>query len=219
MQPLIHIQPGEAWRYYMANRKRLEDELVEIASNADTNTSIYMTDNDGMPYLYVYRDDKKIFQSECATMGCLYSNLKDIYAKYLNNICNASSDSTANSDDDASQDNDDDVDVPLCENINEMTESEFNTYVDEREDAILNAVRDMIDVLTEDVAGLLEVGIADDDCSIDKIVDNIVEYLAIECGLCIRRPMEVIDESTGRTVRTEYPYEEFDFGDGSLRTK
>lgn len=219
MQPLIHIQPDEAWRYYMANRKRLEDELVEIASNADTNTSIYMTDNDGMPYLYVYRDDKKIFQSECATIGFLYSNLKDIYAKYLNNICNASSDSTANSDDDASQDNDDDVDVPLCENINEMTESEFNTYVDEREDAILNAVRDMIDVLTEDVTGLLEVGIADDDCSIDKIVDNIVEYLAIECGLCIRRPMEVIDESTGRTVRTEYPYEEFDFGDGSLRTK
>ena len=48
---VIHIQPVEAWAYYEENRLRLLDELVEIASDESTNTSVYMTDEDGFLYL------------------------------------------------------------------------------------------------------------------------------------------------------------------------
>ena len=83
---VIHIQPVEAWAYYEENRLRLLDELVEIASDESTNTSVYMTDEDGFPYLYVYRDDKKIFESKCYSQYMAERNLREIYAKYLSKL-------------------------------------------------------------------------------------------------------------------------------------
>ena len=62
---------------------RLCDELVEIASNENTKTSVYVTDEDNHPYLYVYRDDKKIFESKCWTQYVAERNLREIYAAYL----------------------------------------------------------------------------------------------------------------------------------------
>ena len=82
-QPVIHIQPVELWTYYEEERLRLLNELVEIASHEDTNTSVYVTDEDGFPYLYVYRDDKKIFESKCYSQYMAERNLREIYASYL----------------------------------------------------------------------------------------------------------------------------------------
>lgn len=82
-QPVIHIQPVELWTYYDENRLRLCDELVEIASNEDTKTSVYVTDEENYPYLYVYRDDKKIFESKCWSQYVAERNLREIYASYL----------------------------------------------------------------------------------------------------------------------------------------
>ena len=212
VKPVIHIQPVEAWLYHIKNQERLEEELVEIASDESTNTSVYMTDEDGYPYLYVYRDDKKIFQSACRTQYEAERNLRVVYAQYLTMPKEEIVDTTYVDDDD------DDVDVPPCTDLDAMSDEEWQKYCDEREDAIFAAVSDLVSVLTEDQIGAIEVGDPEDD-DFDKIVNKIVEYLAVHCGFCIRRPMEVVDDDSGDVVRTEYPYEEFDFDDSDLIAK
>lgn len=227
MSPVIHIQPVEAWGYYIKHLDRLEEELVEIANNEETNTSVYMTDEDGTPYLYVYRDDKKIFQSECPTVYSAERNLKTIYAKYLSPLRIVTGDATEDedesyeddiptpdADDGVTTDLDDDDVPPLCD-LDSMSDGDFKDMVNEREDEILIAVQALINTLTEDDAYGVEFG-EKDDKSIDDIVNHIVEYLAIKCGLRIRRPMELVDEESGLTVRAEYPYEEYDFSEDEL---
>ena len=227
--PVIHIQPVEAWGYYIKNQERLEEELVEIASNEETKTSVYMTDEDGTLYLYVYRNDKKIFQSECSTIYTTERNMRMIYAKYLTPLVvvggKVEDDDSPYDDADfpledaddnaAMSDTDEDDDDSPVSDLDAMSDAEFQNMIDEREDAIYTAIQDLIAVLTEDEVSALEFSGEDDD-SVDNIVDHIVEYLAIKCGLRIRRPMNVVDDESGLHVRTEYPYEEFDFSEEEL---
>lgn len=221
MAPVINIQPAEGWGYFTNNRERLAEELVEIAVNEDTNTSVYMTEEDNNPYLYVYRDDKKIFQSVCTTIFETERNLRVIYAKYLTPlrvVISEKSGEEGETDDThtdgirVDQNEDDD---PVASELDVMSEAEFQEYVDERESVIFSAVSELIEVLTEDDTSALEFEQTEDDC-IDNVVNHIVEYLAIECGFRIRRPMVVIDDESGLQVRTEYPYEDFDFSDDEL---
>lgn len=217
MAPVIHIQPTESWMYFLRNKNRLSEELVEIATNEGTNTSVYMTEEDGYPYLYVYRDDKKIFQSVCKTIYATEKNLSEIYEMYLADQ-KVPEDDDKNGKDDAALtavDKDDDDTPPVNSDLDAMSEKEFQEYINEREDVIFAAVSDLIAVLTEDSVSEVELDPTCDDC-VDNIVDHIVEYLAIKCGLRIRRPMTVIDDESGLDVRTEYPYEEFDFSEEEL---
>ena len=219
MAPVIHIQPAEGWGYFAKNKARLAEELVEIATNETTNTSVYMTEEDGNPYLYVYRDDKKIFQSACTTIYETERNLRVVYAQYISNLQVVGGGDSDDTDDTDDTDevaeatvvaDDEDDDTPPCSELDSMSDEDFQIMVSEREDVILSAVSALIEVLTEDEVSALEFDPSDDDC-VDNIIDHIVEYLAIDCGFRIRRPMEVIDDDTGFTVRTEYPYEEYEF--------
>lgn len=214
-QPVIHIQPVELWTYYEENRLRLYDELVEIASNEDTKTSVYVTDEDNHPYLYVYRDDKKIFESKCWTQYVAERNLREIYASYLAPLKIVGGSAAKEEETEVPDDEDEDVDTPPFDDLAAMTEEEWGTYCDEREDVIHDAVLSLIDILTEDETSSLELSSEDDD-SFNTVVDKIVEYLAIKCGFRIRRPMEVVDDDSGELVRSDYPYEDYDFGEGDL---
>ena len=219
MDPVIHIRPAEGWGYFVKNKDRLSEELVEIAANEATNTSVYMTEEEGQPYLYVYRDDKKIFQSACTTIYETDRNLRVVYATYMNDL-EVVEDKDDEDDDPAEPeelppDPDDDDAPPVNSDLDAMSEKEFQDYINEREDVIFAAVSDLISVLTEDSVSALEVDPTDDAC-IDNIINHIVEYLAIDCGLRIRRPMIVLEDDTGFEVRTEYPYEEYDFSEEEL---
>ena len=214
-QPVMHIQPVELWTYYEENRLRLCDELVEIASNEDTKTSVYVTDEDNHPYLYVYRDDKKIFESKCWTQYVAERNLREIYAAYLAPLKIVGGSTAKEEETEVPDDEDEDVDTPPFDDLAAMTEEEWNTYCDEREGVIRDAVLSLIDILTEDETSSLELSSEDDD-SFDTVVDKIVEYLAIKCGFRVRRPMEIMDDDTGLLVRTDYPYEDYDFGSGEI---
>ena len=215
-QPVIHIQPVELWTYYEENRLRLCDELVEIASNEDTKTSVYVTDEDNHPYLYVYRDDKKIFESKCYSQYMAERNLREIYASYLAPLKVVGGGTAAKEEEtEVPDDDDEDADTPPFDDLAAMTEEEWDTYCDEREGVIRDAVLSLIDILTEDETSSLELSAEDDD-SFDTVVDKIVEYLAIKCGFRIRRPMEIVDDDSGELVRSDYPYEDYDFGEGDL---
>ena len=223
MEPVIHIRPAEGWGYFVRNKTRLSEELVEIASNEATNTSVYMTEENGNPYLYVYRDDKKIFQSECTTIYETERNLRVVFATYITDLevvgsSNDDKDDSEEAEDNTSvaeADDDDDDTPPANSDLDAMSEKEFQSYINEREDVIFNAVSDLIAVLTEDSVSALEFDPSDDDC-VDNIVNHIVEYLAIKCGFRIRRPMTIIEDDTGFEVRTEYPYEEYEFSESEL---
>lgn len=223
MEPVIHIRPAEGWGYFVRNKTRLSEELVEIASNEATNTSVYMTEENGNPYLYVYRDDKKIFQSECTTIYETERNLRVVFATYITNLevvgsSNDDEDDSKEAEDNTSvaeADDDDDDTTPANSDLDAMSEKEFQSYINEREDVIFNAVSDLIAVLTEDSVSALEFDPSDDDC-VDNIVNHIVEYLAIKCGFRIRRPMTIVEDDTGFEVRTEYPYEEYEFSESEL---
>lgn len=223
MEPVIHIRPAEGWGYFVRNKTRLSEELVEIASNEATNTSVYMTEENGNPYLYVYRDDKKIFQSECTTIYETERNLRVVFATYITDLevvgsSNDDEDDSEEAEDNTSvaeADDDDDDTPPANSDLDAMSEKEFQSYINEREDVIFNAVSDLIAVLTEDSVSALEFDLSDDDC-VDNIVNHIVEYLAIKCGFRIRRPMTIIEDDTGFEIRTEYPYEEYEFSESEL---
>lgn len=223
MEPVIHIRPAEGWGYFVRNKTRLSEELVEIASNEATNTSVYMTEENGNPYLYVYRDDKKIFQSECTTIYETERNLRVVFATYITDLEVVGSSNNDEDDSEEAEDNtsvaeaddDDDDTPPANSDIDAMSEKEFQSYINEREDVIFNAVSDLIAVLTEDSVSALEFDPSDDDC-VDNIVNHIVEYLAIKCGFRIRRPMTIVEDNTGFEVRTEYPYEEYEFSESEL---
>lgn len=218
MAPIIYIQPVEGWGYFVKNKDRLAEELVEIATNETSDTSVYMTEEDGKPYLYVYREDKKIFQSACNTIYETERNLRVIYAQYIKESEDSENKSSDDEDKDVAAtittDNDDEEDIAISD-LDAMSEEEFQNYTDEREDVIFSAVTDLITVLTEDSTSALEFDPTDDTC-LDNIVDHIVEYLAINCGFRIRRPMTVIEDESGLHIRTEYPYEEFDFNEEEL---
>jgi hypothetical protein len=206
----------ELWTYYEEERLRLLNELVEIASHEDTNTSVYVTDEDGFPYLYVYRDDKKIFESKCYSQYMAERNLREIYASYLTPLKVVSGGAAANEEEtEIPDDDDEDADTPPFDDLAAMTDEEWGTYCDEREDVIHDAVLSLIDILTEDETSSLELSSEDDD-SFNTVVDKVVEYLAIKCGFRIRRPMEVVDDDSGELVRSDYPYEDYDFGEGDL---
>ena len=222
--PVIHVQPAEGWGYFAKNKARLSEELVEIATNEDTNTSVYMTEEDDHPYLYVYKDDKKIFQSDCSNAYETERNLRVVYATYMTPLRLVVGGKTNEPDEDDEETlpevdddsipmpDDEDDDTPPVSELDAMSDEEFQEMVDEREDVIFSAVTALIEVLTEDEVSALEFDKTDDDC-VDNIVDHIVRYLAVDCGFRIRRPMELVDDDTGFQVRTEYPYEEYDFSE------
>lgn len=231
--PVIYLRPAEAWNYHSKNQERLKKELVEIATNEETKTSVFMTDDGGTPYLYVYRNDKKIFQSKCTTIYTTEHNLSMIYDKYLTSPHVVIGGNAEDKDGDNHYDDDEfllaegddnnvpmpDVDeeddIPPYSDLDAMSDAEFEDMVNEREEAIYSAMSTLIAELTEDEGGALEFGGADYECICD-VIDHIVEYLAIQCGFRIRRPMTIIDDESGLLVRTEYPYDEYDFSDEEL---
>lgn len=219
MGSIIHIRPSEAYGYFTENKKRLSEELVEIAFDLETNTSVYMTEEGGKPFLYVYRDDRKIFQSECTTIYETERNLRVIYANYMFGmevVETQKAEEGKTDDKKAEAEKGDSGKEPNCTtDINEMSNEEFEDYCSEREDVILAAVTAMIEVLTEDDSSTEELN-KKDGIGIDAVVDHIVEFLAIKAGLTIRRPMTLIDDDSSTVVRTEYPYDEYEFSEEEL---
>ena len=196
----IHLKPNEVWKFFHDHRVRLEEEMLEIASNTETNTAIFLTEQDGFPFVSVYKNDQLVHEDYCVSDTDSEETMRDIYIKYMPPFYVTVNDETKAADSDSS---DDDADVE------EITLAECEDKINEREDEITLAIQALIEVLTEDSVGALEFGPGDE--TFEDIVDHIVEFLAVDCGFRVRRPMFIIDEESHEEVFSEYPYEEFDF--------
>lgn len=191
----IHLEPANVWEYFRRHKERLEEEMVEIAENDDTGVAIYLTEDDDLPQYVVFKNDKEQYREMCVNGSDAEQTLKKIFMQYLVPLVIPV----------------DDDDVPVDENA---MRSDFEDQIDEREDVILDAFQDFIEVLTEDKIGALDFG--KDGEELDKIINHIVQYLAVDCGFRIRRPMILYDEDLKKEVCSEYPYEEYDFSEDEV---
>lgn len=199
----VYLKPDQVWEFFKRNKERLEEEMVEIATNDDTKTAIYLTEEEDHPAIKVYRNDIEQYSEGCVSLPDCEKSMKRIYAKYLTPLRVVVSE-TSDEDDDADTDD-------------ELSRAEFEDEIEAREEVIYQAFRDFIDVLTEDNISSLEFTDKDDD-SVDHIIDHVIRYLAVECGFRIRRPMILYDEDKKQEVCTEYPYEEYDFDDDEVES-
>lgn len=196
MSAKIHVKPEDVWKFYNRNAEQLADQMVSIAENEDTGINVYLTEDSDSPQLVVTdNNDKVIHEEYLVSHPDAERSTKKIYEKYVVPI-----DTTP-----ASDDEDDDE---------EITRSDMEDAIYEREDEILMAFEDFLEVLMEESRDVLYDGYHDK--QFDDLLNKVVRLIATESPVRVRRPMFLIDEVTGLEVYAEYPYEEYDFDDDEI---
>lgn len=192
----IYLPAGDVWPFFMSNIERLKNEMVVIAENVDTKYAVYLTEDKGYPSFSVCKGDDKaeyeegaISESDCAETA------KRCYVKYLfpvvvNNEKGFPKSSFAE-----------------LEDEEDLTEQDRQDNIYVREDELQFAMCDFLKValsLACDPADIMTV------CGIklvNDVLDYILEYIGLELGLEVYRPMFYTDEETGCEIYTEYPYD------------
>ena len=201
----IGLKPNQVWDFYNKNVARLSDEMVSIAKNDHTGYEIFLTEEEGVPMISVYKDDKLVYEEGAVSEADTEKTVREIYQKYLLPLVAVVSkepkkEATAEEDGEEASDE-------------EMTRLDQEDQVYEREDAIYLAFQDFLQVLAEDDYSIKDT--FQEDAEVNEIIDHIVEFLAVDHGIRIRRPMFIVDEDTGIEEFSEYPYEEYDFREGA----
>lgn len=193
MSAVIHVKPEDVWKFYNRNAERLADEMVSIAENEDTGTNVYLTEDNETPQLIVTNYNDKVVHEEYLVSGRdAEHSTKKIYEKYMVPL-------------------DPDDEEPEDEDI---TRSDMEDEIYQREDEILMAFEDFLEVLLEENRDSLYDGYHDK--QFDDLLNKIVRTIAVDAGIRVRRPMFLVDERTGLEVFTEYPYEEYEFEDDEI---
>ena len=193
MSVKIHVKPEDVWKFYNRNAPQLAEEMVSIAENEDTGTNVYLTEDNDSPQLVVTdNNDKVVHEEYLVSQRDAEHSAKKIYEKYMVPI-------------DAGDDDSDD---------DEITRSDMEDAIYEREDEILMAFEDFMEVLMEEDRDALYDGYHDK--QFDELLNKVVRLIATESGVRVRRPMFLVDEASGLEVYAEYPYEEYDFDDDEI---
>lgn len=199
----IGLKPNQVWDFYNKNLARLADEMVSIARNDQTGYEIFLTEEESVPMISVYKDDKMVYEEGAVSASDTERTVREIYQKYLlPMVVVVSKDKTPKEETPVEEDGEEPFD-------DEMTRMDQEDQIYEREDAIYLAFQDFLQVLAEDDYSIQDT--FPDDAKVNEIIDHILEFLAIDYGLRIRRPMFIVDTDTGVEDFSEYPYEEYDF--------
>ena len=199
----IGLKPNQVWDFYNKNVARLADEMVSIAKNGHTGYEIFLTEEEGVPMISVYKDDKMIYEEGAVSESDTEKTVREIYQKYLlPMVVVVTKDNKKNEETTTEEDGEE----PSEE---EMTRMDQEDQIYEREDAIYLAFQDFLQVLAEDDYSIKDT--FQEEAEVNEIIDHIVEFLAIDHGIRIRRPMFIQDTDTGLEEFSEYPYEEYDF--------
>lgn len=78
----IYVTSEDVWDFYEDNRAELKTKMVELASC--DNTSVFITDEDGMPKLIVEMDEKEVenVRTPCASFELRYFT-EALYDEYI----------------------------------------------------------------------------------------------------------------------------------------
>jgi len=186
----IHIPADEVWSFFQKNKDRCTKEMIAIAENSDTEYAVYLTEDEGYPLFSVCKGDAPpeyeegaISENDCTKTA------KNCFLKYLFPVVvtnkKAVLDSTGE----------------------DITAQEMEDAVYEREDELLLAMGDFLQVvLQEGKDGTDIIDTYGSDVVMD-ILDYFLEHLANDQCFEIYRPTIITDEDTGSEIYVEFPYE------------
>lgn len=201
----IYVPAGDVWSFFQSNIDRLKDEMVAIAENEETNYVVYLTEDKGYPSFSVCKgenaaeyEEGAINESDCEDTA------KRCYVRFLFPVVVNNEKGFPKSFFAELEDDEDTTEQDRQDNI----------YV--REDELRLAMCDFLQValnLECDPADIMTV------CGSELVADTldyILEYIGLELGLEVYRPMFITDEESGCEIYTEYPYDSsVDDGDDS----
>lgn len=179
----IHIPADKVWQFFFENRERCVKEMIEIASNDETGYAVYITEDSGYPMFLVCCEDG---EPECEVGAISQKDCTEIAEKFF--ACYL---------------------FPVVEK-RELAEDEgydaqrqeLEDEIYEREDELRLALCDFLQVASEGADTFDH-----DEPDVSEMLDYILEYLAVERCLSVRRPTFITDPNTGEEYYAEYPYD------------
>lgn len=179
----IIIDAKDVWNYFTEHRKELVEDMITIAENTDFDVTIYLTNEDDLPYLMVESDNINSVQINIENEESCGSIVQEAYKQYLTeNILSIIA---------AEQEAEEDVEL-----IIEEREGDIDGF-------ILRLLEDLFGddepiIYSEEVDDIVE------DCK-----EHFLEYLYRKHNLSVYRPMELEDDEG--VFFEEYPYEYMNF--------
>lgn len=195
MGVIIHIEPENIWEFFQKNKKRLKKEMVLIAENEETEYSLYLTEEDGLPLFSVCKgDDEPEYEEGAVNEKDCTDTAKQCCVKYLLPVTVHSKKSF----NDAWNDSD----------TSFASRGEQAEVIENREWELLFAMAEFIMVATKDDTcsdGSDYVDTYGADMVLD-VLEDLLQKLAEDQGLFVYRPMMMEDDETGEEIYVEYPY-------------
>lgn len=179
----IIIEAKDVWNYFTEHRKELIEDMITIAENTDFDVTIYLTNEDDLPYLMVESDNINSVQINIEDEESCGSIVQEAYKQYLTeNILSIIA---------AEQEAEEDIEL-----IIEEREGDIDGF-------ILRLLEDLFGddeqiIYSEEVDDIVE------DCK-----EHFLEYLYRKHNLSVYRPMELEDDEG--VFFEEYPYEYMNF--------
>lgn len=205
----IGVKPEDSWAFFTQHKERLANKQIEIARNADTKTSVCITEENGLPVFNVYRNNAKRYSEPAVESDCR-ATLRDIYINHLFPIvvCDRSKEENGGKDNKSEQQDNNQIACDLWETGPSETEDEM----EEREDELRMAVYDALSVFfleTPEVIlgakGLMDV--------LSDMVDDVCIGLAQNYGISVYRPVWKESDDGVDMVLDEFPYDSMAEGD------
>lgn len=194
----IYVPAEDVWLFFQNNITRLKEEMVAIAENQDTKYAVYLTEDKGYPSFSVCKGDSKAeYQEGAISEHDCTETAKRCYVRYLfpvmvtneNGFPKSTFEELDNHDDDGLTEQDKQDNVYIREDELRLAMCDFLKVA-------LNLDCDPVEIIPEYGAAL-----------VDDVLDAILEYIGIEHGLEVYRPMFLVDEDTGDEMYSEYPYD------------
>lgn len=192
----VYVPAGDVWSFFQSNIDRLKNEMVAIAENEETKYAVYLTEDKGYPSFSVCKGDNKaeyeegaINESDCTETAkrCYVRFLFPIVVNNEKGFPKSSFADLEDEDDTTEQDRQDNVYV---------REDELQFAMCDFLKVALNLDCDPAEIMTECGMGL-----------VTDVLDYVLEYIGLELGLEVYRPMFLVDEESGSEIYTEYPYD------------
>ncbi len=188
----IYIPAADVWSFFENNEKRLSEEMVIIAENAETEYTVYLTEENGYPLFVVCQGDNDAEYDEGAISpkDC-EDTAQRCFLRYLYPVTVTSAKYTAPFDED-------DFDE-------EFTKQELEDAMYEREDELALAMGDFLQVaLQEGVDGTDLVDTYGLEL-VNDVLEHTLQYIAESYELPIYRPTLIVND-LGEEEYVEYPY-------------
>lgn len=184
----VFVLASEVWSYFQEHKNEFERSMHKIAGNEEFGVEIFVTESKGLPSVIVTVDDEEVLEERVSNERDCEVIVKEIYDDYLTNkvlkVLSGSAD-------------------------DDLSESELEGMIMEREDELSSAVCEFIEAV---VPNEFEALVDDPDEVIEDIKDHFLEYLARKYGFNIYRPM-FLEYDDGVEELSEYPYKDMIFDD------